>query len=303
MLESLARTLYFHRDETSDGKKIAAFDLDWTITRGIHGRLFKDENDFAFLPNRIATLKKLKEQGYTIVIFTNQGFKGKKLITALERINNIIKELSKQKIELWVFAATGRDHFRKPNVGMWEVFTKHFSHSKEAFFVGDSAGRPQDHTDFDLEFARNSGIMFYTPEEIFPQNVVDIPETQTMFLFVGMPGAKKTTFYREHLESKGVVHVNQDILKTKAKVLKVANQALEAGKSIAIDSTNPTSENRKEFILLAKERKVHVIILYFTDNGYNLNKLRENPVSDIVYNIYFKKLEEPSFELDGVTVV
>ena len=35
------------------------------------------------------------------------------------------------------------------------------------------------------------------------------------------------------------MHINRDTLKTPAKCLKAANEALNAGKSIVVDSTNP----------------------------------------------------------------
>lgn len=307
MLQLDTSTLYVHKGETTRNQKIAAFDLDWTITRPIHSRFFRDAFDFAFLPNRISTLKKLKDLGYVLVIFTNQGYKGNKLTTALERVNNIIEALQKEEINPWVLAAIGDDKYRKPNKGMWDMFISLYPesncHFSEEWFVGDSAGRPQDHSNFDLEFAKNIGIKFYTPEEIFPKNIVNITEEQTIFLFVGMPGSGKSTFYKEYLKSKGIVHANQDTLKTRAKVLKTVKDSLIAGRSVAIDATNPIAEKRKEFIFLGCQYQVPTIILYFTDNGYNINKLREKPVPDIVYNKYFKILEEPSYELDHVQVI
>ena len=300
MLQLVDDGLYAYRGDST--QKIAAFDLDWTLTRAVRSRFFKDSSDFSFLPNRISTLKKLKSCGYTIVIFTNQGYKGDKLITALERVNNIIEALKKEGIDPWVLVANS-DEYKKPNTKMWQVFVQYFPNYVEAWFVGDAAGRPQDHSDFDLKFAQGVGIKFYTPEEIFPTNEVVIPETQVLFLFVGMPGVGKSTFYKQYLEPKGFVHANQDQLKTKAKVLKLVKESLASGKSVAVDATNPSLEKRREFISLANEKGVPVVILYFTGNGYNLNKLREHPVPDIVYNVYFKTLEEPSFERDHVPVV
>lgn len=34
----------------------------------------------------------------------------------------------------------------------------------ESYFVGDAAGRPNDHSGTDRKWAMNAGIKFYTPE-------------------------------------------------------------------------------------------------------------------------------------------
>ena len=302
MFVEVTPTLLTHVGKTTSTTKVACFDLDWTLIRPIKSRFFADSYDFSFLPNRICGLKAIQED-YTIVIFTNQKFKGKRLHTALERINNVIASFQVQEIFPWVFVSTGEDEFRKPNTGMWLVFSQYFPDLSEKLFIGDAAGRPGDYDNSDLLFSQNAGLTFYTPEEIFPRNTLPKIEHQTVFVFVGMPGSGKSTFYEKELKPLGVVHVNQDTLKTRQKIMKKISQELSSGKSIAIDSTNPTPQKRREFIELAKEFGVSVIILYFVRNGYNFNKLREKPVPDIVYNVYFKNLVEPTEEIDGVPVI
>lgn len=282
---------------------IAGFDLDWTLIRSARGRFFKDEDDWKFLPNRLLTLKSYQDSGYTLAIFTNQGYKGAKLTSAINRINNIIKYLQDNGINIFVLAATGDNSpYRKPNNIMWQVLTqgKEINYEK-SIYVGDAAGRPGDHSDDDFQFAKNIGIKFYTPEEIFPINVIDIPKTQTMFIFVGMPGSGKSTFYNKYLQPLGWIHANQDTLKTREKVIKLVETSLANGKSVAVDGTNPNK--RADFINLAIKYQVPTMILYFVSNGYDRNKLRSNPVPDIAYSIYFKNLIEPSQEIDGVPVL
>jgi hypothetical protein len=55
-------------------------------------------------------------------------------------------------------------------------------------------------------------------------------------LFVGSPGAGKSTFYEKILKSLGYIRINQDTLKTRDKCLKVAAEHLSEGKSVAIGS-------------------------------------------------------------------
>lgn len=304
MLNQVAEGLYVSAGLQGIG--IAGFDLDWTLIRPVHGRFYKDENDWNFLPNRLDYLKELVDKGYVLAIFTNQGYSGKKLVQAVNLINNVIIKMNREGLYPWVFTATGKDSpYRKPNTLMWQVLMNSLPtiDIKYSFYCGDSSGREGDHSADDLNFANNVGLTFYVPEKMFPQNQVVIPENQAMYIFMGMPGSGKSTWYEKHLKPLGWIHANQDILKTKAKVIKTVKDSLVQGKSVAIDGTNPTIEGRKIFIDLAKQYNVPVTILYFVNNGYGFNRLRQNPVPDIAYNIYFKNLVEPSPQIDGVPVI
>lgn len=304
MLQSVAKGLHAYSGLTLS-TNISAFDLDWTLVREIRGKFPKDENDFAFLPNRLVVLKYYVENNYTIVIFTNQGYTGVKLTMAINRINNILQVLLREGINPWIFAATGKDSsYRKPNIGMWQVFAQYIPNINltKSFYVGDAAGRPQDHGPNDRDFATNIGLPFYAPEQLFHNNQITIPDTQTMFIFVGMPGSGKSSYYEQNLGSKGWVHANQDILKSKAKMLSTIKAGLASGRSVAVDATNPTSEKRKEYLLLAIQYQIPTMIIYFVGNGFGWNKLRPNPVPTIAYNNYFKNLIEPTQYIDTVPV-
>lgn len=318
MLQSITPGLHAYAGTIGINNTIAAFDLDWTLVRSVKARFPKDENDWAFLPNRLGVLKYYYESGCTIVIFTNQGYKGAKLISAINRINNILTALIKEKINPWVLAATGdNSQYRKPNIGIWQVFAQYqpIFNRDTSLYVGDAAGRPQDHSSDDRDFAASIGLKFYTPEEIFPSmclrqssNVCTnyqlvIPDTQTMFIFVGMPGSGKTTFYQQNLAPKGWIHINQDILGTQAKVLNALRTGLSSGHSVAVDATNPSPDKRREYLTIAAQYGIPTMILYFVRNGYEWNKLRPNPVPTIAYNMYYKNLVEPTPELDSVPVV
>lgn len=71
-----------------------------------------------------------------------------------------------------------------------------------------------------------------------------------MVIFVGSPGSGKSTFWKNHLSS--YERINRDTLKTKEKCLKVAEEAMKNGKNLVIDNTNPSAEDRKAYIQLAK---------------------------------------------------
>ncbi|MEM3063107.1 MAG: DNA 3'-phosphatase [Nitrososphaerota archaeon] len=167
LLQPKSEELYIYEGEIKSNK-IASFDLDWTLV-GSNNKFPRNQDDWTFLRNRIATLKKYQND-YTLVIFTNQGYKGERLNMALNRINNILKYLIENNIKPWVFVATGKDSsYRKPNIKMWEELSKYIKDidNSKSFYTGDAAGRLNDFDDIDIKFAKNVKIKFYTPEEIF----------------------------------------------------------------------------------------------------------------------------------------
>jgi bifunctional polynucleotide phosphatase/kinase len=80
--------------------------------------------------------------------------------------------------------------------------------------------------------------------------------SQEMVLLVGQPCAGKTTFAKRQFVSKGYVHVNRDTLGTMTKCLKVTEEAIKEGKSVVVDSTNPTVAARFHCLLSQKRTKI-----------------------------------------------
>ncbi|KKZ64652.1 hypothetical protein EMCG_09434 [[Emmonsia] crescens] len=195
-----------------------------------------------------------------------------------------------------VYAATENDEFRKPRMGMWREMLDDYDLDvaglldlERSIFVGDAAGREGDHSCVDRDFAANIGIPFKTPEEFFlgeapkPVSRAFDPTTYIsgssedepnitfskkndieLVIFCGSPGSGKSTFYWKYLEPLGYERVNQDILKSRPKCLKVAKDYLEAGKSVAVDNTNAGPETRAYWIELAKETKVPIRCIYLS---------------------------------------
>lgn len=161
-----------------------------------------------------------------------------------------------------------------------------------SYLVGDAAGREGDFSDTDRNWALNIGLGFHTPEEFFlgqesramshkfdpslyttstvttanPAVFSRPTAEKEIVLFVGCPGAGKSTFYWRYLEPLGYERVNQDILKTKPKCFVVAQKLLSEGKSVAIDNTNADSATRAAWITVAKQHKVPIRCLYFTSS-------------------------------------
>jgi bifunctional polynucleotide phosphatase/kinase len=200
-----------------------------------------------------------------VVIFTNQGGltlhpdpKTKAPKSAKNRVASFKQKcnavLSQLGIPISLYAATGKDIYRKPRPGMWTEMKDDYDLAESdidrenSVFVGDAGGRTADPKgaaaaakDFscsDRNLAHNIGIKYQTPEEFFlgeePRDFsrdfdldnfpfveqqedggVAIQKTneKDIILFVGPPGAGKSTFYWKYLKPLGYERVNQDILK------------------------------------------------------------------------------------------
>ncbi|GAB1195362.1 hypothetical protein APSETT444_004620 [Aspergillus pseudonomiae] len=247
--------------QTTEKPKVAAFDLDSTLVSTASGNTFpKNSSDWKWWHDTVPSrLKELSADGYYVIIISNQkkislqkDMKGgrsdsKSLTNFKERASAVMKQLD---IPLSVYAATLDDNYRKPRIGMWKEFLDDYDFDvngvdlSKSIYVGDAAGRPNDHSQLNLTllssgFAVNAGVPFKTPEEFFlnaaPEPLVEsfdpslyLQSDQTddasppfsrqsaleLVIFCGSPGAGKSTFYWDYLEPLGYERVNQDILKT-----------------------------------------------------------------------------------------
>jgi bifunctional polynucleotide phosphatase/kinase len=279
-------------------------------------------------------LKELYKEGYRIVILSNQAgltlhvdpkFKGPKNM-GKDRVNKFKQKcgavLTQLSLPTTLYAATGRDIFRKPRTGMWTEICKDYQIPEDevdmenSIFVGDAGGRTaqlkkgsggsgaqavaKDFSCSDRNFAHNVGITYKTPEEFFldepPRDFVrdfdlatypypspsdekednkkedgntsdeilfEKKNDQELVLFVGPPGAGKSTFYWRCLEPLGYTRINQDTLKSRAKCLSAAREALAAGQSAAVDNTNPDADGRAEWVRLASDAGVPIRCVWF----------------------------------------
>lgn len=297
----------------SKRNKVAAFDFDFTLIKTSSGKKFaSDAQDWkwwhASVPGRIRRM--YLEEGFTIVIISNQGGITLKPDTKMPKAHQSKTEVFKTKVSavfnqldipISIYAATEKDIYRKPRTGMWTELLEDNEISpadldlEHSVFVGDAAGRqakqgkPKDFSCSDRNFAANVGIKFHTPEEFFlgeeprpftrtfepseyltAASTSEVRQTYTkknqcdLVLFCGSPGAGKSTFYWKQLEPLGYTRVNQDTLKTREKCLKVADQYLKEGKSVAIDSTNPDTDVRSKWVQLAAKHNVPIRCVLFT---------------------------------------
>ncbi|KAG1367725.1 polynucleotide 3'-phosphatase ZDP [Cocos nucifera] len=181
------KTLIFREREEGlfDSEKIAAFDFDGCLmnTSVKRCRIHPDAWSLMY-PSVPEKLQGLYNSGYKLVIFTNESnierWKKKRqqaVDSKIGRLDNFIKHV---KVPIQVFIACGlgtskdqtEDPFRKPKPGMWRLMEEQFNSGiavdmDRSFYVGDAAGRVNDHSDADIKFAEVVGLKFHVPEEFF----------------------------------------------------------------------------------------------------------------------------------------
>lgn len=156
--------------------------MDSTLIETKSGARFaKNASDWKFWHDPTSVPKKLKElveEGYRVVVFTNQGGveKGHTQIDTLKKKFEAIHQAL--KLPMTFVGSTHGDKYRKPGTAMWDYFCEKLNggievDKKKSFYCGDAAGRPKtdtrnkDHSDGDRKFAINIGLEFKTPEMLF----------------------------------------------------------------------------------------------------------------------------------------
>ena len=83
---------------------IASFDLDWTIIKPISGNKFpKNYDDWILIPNIKQLINKLYNNGYKIVIFTNQASLYFDIDKFKHKIHKIINEIGIPNSSVWIY--------------------------------------------------------------------------------------------------------------------------------------------------------------------------------------------------------
>jgi len=308
------------------------------------------KSDWQFLfPEVPEKLKQLHKDNYKLVIFSNQLGIGNSNISSESITEKIMDILNQLQIPFQIFLATQDDEYRKPATAVWKLMVDEYNNLvkpdlTQCTYVGDAAGRlngwkeghKKDFSCSDRKFARNCGINFVTPEEFFlnekpaafdwdgidPKDIKsDLPlftppdpplisDKQEVIICVGYPASGKSTFCKTHMEPKGYVWINQDVLKKKEKCLQACKVALDEGKSAIIDNNNYDINNRAIYIAAAKSKGVPVRCFYFQTPialAKHLNVFREKlvgtkKVPGVAYHMYTKNLTVPTLS-EGFTEI
>jgi predicted kinase len=81
-------------------------------------------------------------------------------------------------------------------------------------------------------------------------------------IFIGIPGAGKSTFFRERFFTTHV-RINLDMLKTRHREAQFIRTCLETKQRFVVDNTNPTVAERAVYIPAAKEAGFRIVGYYF----------------------------------------
>jgi bifunctional polynucleotide phosphatase/kinase len=291
-----------HRD------KMAAFDYDWTLVSPKDGKTFPSNiDDWEWLyPTVPEKIKKYYEDGFMIVIFTNQSKAWKH-----EQLKLVAASLD---IPIFIVIAIDKCDY-KPNPILFNMFIRDNKIDKnKSFFIGDALGRKSDFSDSDKVFAENIGIPCYCPEEVFhvKTEIAEIPtipltDEKQIIIMMGYPGSGKSTIAKNICKNESFIYIEGDLYKSSTKMIKAASEYISQNKSIIFDATNSSSKKRKEYVDFGKTHNYKVICIHVStplDVSYKRNKLRnyEKYVPKIAYSVYSKHYEQPS-ENEGFTLL
>lgn len=153
------------------------------------------------------------------------------------------------------------------------------------------------------------------------KKMIDLPfnikSSKQAIVFIGIQASGKSTFYKNLLYEHGYVHINLDTLRTRKKEEMLLNECFNQKASFVIDNTNPTIEDRKKYILKAKQYEYEVIGVFFQSIlkdciARNENRGTSLPAHAIAYTqkrlqipeytegfdkLFFVKLNETGFEI------
>ena len=125
-----------------------------------------------------------------------------------------------------------------------------------------------------------------------------------MIILIGLQGSGKSTFYRQRFAGTHEL-VSRDLLRNNSNPARrqrqLIEEALQAGRSLVVDNTNPTREVREELVRLGRQHGATVLGYYFepqVKQSLARNALREGSarVPDVAIFATMKKLVRPSFE-------
>lgn len=304
------------------------FDYDYTLIKPKSGKKWpKDENDWDYINNRIKDKLKSIENA-NIIILTNQKnlLKNSNRKLSCDQWKNKIEQMIEDlNLNISIIASVEDDWNRKPRLGMYEYIKKEFYNDDNKFgtmnhiYIGDAAGRQHDFSATDYKFALNCGIKFMTEIEYFNETQDKYPKPEypkstgkinkniikytdnTMIIMIGPPASGKSYIAKELENTKNYIRINRDTLKTMKNCEKETEKALKNKKSVVIDNTNPDEKSRKPFIDLANKYKFDIkyylmetpIEICQHNNLYRHYIEKQKKISEIVYRIFYKKLEIP----------
>jgi bifunctional polynucleotide phosphatase/kinase len=275
-----------------------------------------------------AQLKSFLMEGFRLVVFTNDKHFSREGEKCYEFL------LSYLKLPLLLLISKEDDTFAIPCTEMWEFFKSHLNdqvsinYSESKLILSPEVSKTENY----YKFALNIGFSIVSPDfslDNFPSNprltysnkdikrrgsVFKNEETQSsismenqeVIVFVGPPGAGKSTFWKNHLSQ--YTWINCDKMRTKRKCLENLEKSLRSKKSCVIDNQNSTAALRLEYLTVALKYSVNVrcfVFLPHRDFALHLDKLRKinkarkhlsGYVGQVAVKKFYRDFEYPTLE-------
>jgi predicted kinase len=123
-------------------------------------------------------------------------------------------------------------------------------------------------------------------------------------LLVGLQGSGKSTFYRTFFADTRVL-VSKDLLRNNRRPgrrqLQLVDGALQEGRSVVVDNTNPTPDDRAPLIELARRHGADVVGIAFVPDldaclERNRNRTGRGRVPDRALYITSRRLRPPTLD-------
>ena len=127
-----------------------------------------------------------------------------------------------------------------------------------------------------------------------------------LVIFVGLQASGKSTFFRDRFAATHT-HVSKDLFRNNKnrnrRQAQLIEAALQEGKSVVVDNTNPTAEERRPLIELGRRYGAKIVGYYFDSEvrrclERNRQRTGKARVPDVALYATAKKLVRPSY-LEG----
>ena len=259
---------------------VAVFNLTAVVVSASASRQFRTKKDWVpSYPDTIDVLNKLHKDGWVVMIVSD--YPDEKIIHYV--MNKLVKMLKFQPLLAY---STERSLKRQYKLLLTEA--KITKVEPASFYVGTS-------TD-DIP-----GLAHYVASDMFHTlEVAAVPESKKprLFITVGQQGAGKSTFSKALKKEIG----GTIIARNAKKHLTEIKTALEKGKTVIFDATNPTAVNRAEIIKLGKTVKVIGLLFLRRGADFNAKRTGKDKVPNIALNKYSSSFEMPD-EDEGFTEI
>jgi len=118
-------------------------------------------------------------------------------------------------------------------------------------------------------------------------------------IFTGIQASGKSTFYKEEF-FKTHMRINLDMLRTRNRENVFLQASIDTGLPFVVDNTNPTIEERRKYIDLAKTHNYKLVGYYFEpdyDLSYERNEQRQGKekVPEVGIKSTLSKLQIPLY--------